>query len=175
MRIGCDELSYLSRCGHNGFVATWVRSWAHSVSSAKSGLLDSALWKNSASMGPNSFTRQHTRRGARCEDFERVRKPERDGAGGYRIPFCFFFLSLPALTFSLKARSDLSLTSLSTRLAARRLNSSRGLSAREANALTPRSSARPVAKSSTRAHRSDRHSWTNAKQGHAHARKISDQ
>lgn len=54
----------------------------------------------------------NTRRGARCEDFERVRKPERDGAGGHLIPFCFFFLSLPALTFSLKARSDLSLTSL---------------------------------------------------------------
>lgn len=44
-----------------------------------------------------------------------MRKPECDGAGGYRIPpffSFFFFLSLPTLTFSLKARSDLSLTSL---------------------------------------------------------------
>lgn len=90
--------------------------------------------------------------------------------------FVLFFLSLPALTFSLKARSDLSLTSLDSAggPAAKFISGSECEGGQRINAAQ-RGSARPVAKSSTRAHRSHRYSRTNAKQGHEHARKISDQ
>lgn len=56
---------------------------------------------------------------------------------------------------SLSRRDQTSVWLLWTRLAARRLNSSQGLSVREANTLTPCSSAQPVAKSSTHTHRLD--------------------